>query len=92
MLSFHIATIHPEFIEAYKKFGVFQAAEKKSLASIEAINKMTEGFQRQLDDDMNVVYSVRGREHERVACFERAWSGRWLASTVAVVRRAAAPL
>ncbi len=38
MLSFHIATIHPEFIEAYKKFGVFQAAEKKSLASIEAIN------------------------------------------------------
>ena len=38
MLSIHIITIHPEFVEAYNRFGVFQAAQKNKLAKVSPIN------------------------------------------------------
>lgn len=38
MLDISIITIHPDFINAYKQFGVFKSAEKKGLAHIKAIN------------------------------------------------------
>lgn len=38
MLKLAFISIHPEFINSYKKFGVFAAAERKSLAEIDTLN------------------------------------------------------
>lgn len=37
MRRFSVITIHPGFIEAYRKFGVFRAAEQRQLAAVNAI-------------------------------------------------------
>lgn len=36
--SFQFVTVHPEFMESYFRFGVFQAAQKKHLAHFKAID------------------------------------------------------
>jgi len=38
VLSFSFITVHPAFIEAYMRFGVFASAQRKGLASAEAVD------------------------------------------------------
>lgn len=38
MKTFHVITIHPQFIDAYSQFGVFASAKRQNIASIEAVN------------------------------------------------------
>lgn len=37
-MNIHIISIHPKFIDAYMQFGVFKAAQDKSLAKIQTLN------------------------------------------------------
>lgn len=38
MRHYHLVTIHPTIVDAYSQFGVFKAAQEKSLAQISAVD------------------------------------------------------
>ena len=52
MLKLAFISIHPEFINAYRSFGVFSSAEKQSLAKIDTLNlrDFAEDRHRSVDD------------------------------------------
>lgn len=37
-MNIHIVSIHPQFIEEYKKFGIFKSALEKNIAQIHSVN------------------------------------------------------